>query len=431
MLRGTRPWQEELEIIDRTMRTISSLTDPEDVVSAYWSGIGDLIPVGDYVAMSRRNVEAPFYLITRSSRFEEELNPWTQRDRLPKLTGGLLGEIIYANKPVVIDDLPARLAPDDPGHFYLQGFQSLIALPQYDSGEGLNATCMLFPPGRSIDHSLIPTLHWHGSLFGRGTQNLVLRNQLASALAALDRELQVVGEIQRSLLPSELPKISGFDIAADYVTSARAGGDYYDFFPLDGNSWGIFIADVSGHGTPAAVMMAITHAIAHAQPDHHKPPAAMLAYLNDQLVRSYASAGTFVTAFYGVFDPLRRTLMYSSAGHNQPRVRRDGQIIALDDARSVPLGVVPEPRFTEATVQLNRGDLLLLYTDGITEAMPPVVRGQGPRLFGTERLDRVLCESTAQSAAGIINDIRAAVADFTNSAPPTDDRTLISLRCSG
>src|SRR5207237_2062899 len=140
-----RPWQEELEIVDRTMKAISGVTDPEELVEIYWNGIGELIPVMEYVALSRRNVEAPFYLITRSSRFTEHFNPWTQRDRLPRLSGGLLGELAYANRPVIIDDVPSRLAADDPGHFYLQGIQRLIALPQYDRGEGLNVTVMRLP----------------------------------------------------------------------------------------------------------------------------------------------------------------------------------------------------------------------------------------------------------------------------------------------
>src|SRR5207253_1291004 len=98
----------------------------------------------------------------------------------------------------------------DPGRFYLEGFERLIALPQYDGGETLNVTVMLLPPGVEINTAMIPMLHWQAGLFGRGTQNLVLRNQLAAALAALDRELQVVGEIQRSLLPETLPSIPGF-----------------------------------------------------------------------------------------------------------------------------------------------------------------------------------------------------------------------------
>src|ERR1700722_20656753 len=101
-----RPWQEELAIVDRTMKAISGVTDPEELVNVYWQNIGDLIKIEDYVALSRRDIEPPFFLVTRSSRFTEEFNPWTQRDRLPKLSGGLLGELLYANPPALIDALP-------------------------------------------------------------------------------------------------------------------------------------------------------------------------------------------------------------------------------------------------------------------------------------------------------------------------------------
>lgn len=430
MLTGRRPWREELDIVDRTMRAISGIRDPEQLVETYWNGIGELLPqVNDYVSLSRRGIDPPHYLITRSSRFTEALNPWTQRDRLPRLAGGLLGELIYANRPVVMDDIPARLAADDPGRFYLEGFQSLVALPQYDNGEALNVSVNLLPPGQQIDPAIIPMLHWQSGLFGRGTQNLVLRNQLADALAALDRELQVVGEIQRSLLPAELPAIEGFELAADYLTSARAGGDYYDFFPLSGGAWGLFIADVSGHGTPAAVLMAITHAIAHAQPGTHTPPGVLLASLNRQLTRLYTRAGTFVTAFYAILDPAARTLTYARAGHNPPRLVRGTRVESLDGAGSLPMGIVEEQRYAESRLRLERGDLLLLYTDGITEAMANAP-GARPELFGTERLDAVLLEVRGAGAPACLERIRSAVARFTENRPATDDRTLIALRCA-
>src|SRR3954464_12549767 len=352
-----RPWREELEIIDRTMKAISGVTDPEEFVEAYWSGISDLLPIDAFVSLSRRGVTPPEYLITRSSRFTENFNPWTQRDRLPRLSGGLLGEIAYANRPVFIDDVPARLRPDDPAHFYLDGAASLVALPQYDDGEGLNVTVMLFPPGRELDPTVIPMMHWQAGLFGRGTQNLVLRNELGSALSALDRELQTVGQIQRSLLPAALPAIPGFELAAFYQTSARAGGDYYDFFPLHNGGWGLFIADVSGHGTPAAVLMAITHAIAHAQPGSHTPPEVLLKYLNERLTGSYTNGGTFITAFYAVLDPAARTLTYSAAGHNPPRLVRGDRIIALDGGGALPLGIEQGEQYGQAQITLERRDL--------------------------------------------------------------------------
>jgi phosphoserine phosphatase RsbU/P len=429
-----RSWQEELEIVDRTMKAISGVTDPEELVNVYWQGIGELVPVVDYVSLSRRNVEAPYYLITRSSRFTEHPNPWTERDRLPRLSGGILGELAYANRPVIIDDLAKRLTSDDPGYFYLQGCERLVALPQYDEGEGLNVTVMLLPPGFEHDQAMIPVLHWQAGLFGRGTQNLVLRNQLAKALAALDREIQTVGEIQRSLLPESLPSIPGFDLAAYYQTSARAGGDYYDFFPLDGSQpggcgWGLFIADVSGHGTPAAVLMAITHAVAHAHPGTHTPPASLLAYLNDRLARAYTHNGTFVTAFYAVLEPETRTLTYSVAGHNPPRLVRGGRVLPIVGDGGLPLGVLDGQAYGESTTTLEPGDLLLLYTDGITEAMAPLKGADHRELFGTRRLDRLLLECGSRTAEQCVAHIRVGVAAFCENAPLTDDQTLIAIRC--
>ncbi|HEX8521684.1 MAG TPA: PP2C family protein-serine/threonine phosphatase [Tepidisphaeraceae bacterium] len=423
-----RSWQDELEIIDRTMKAISGVTDPEELVEIYWNGINQMMPIEHYLSLSRRNLSAPWYIITRSSRFTEHFNPWTQRDLLPRFDTGLLSEIAYANKPVLIDDLPSRLKSDDPAHFYLQGYQSLVALPHYEDGESINFNISLFMNGHDFPRELVPMLHWQGGLFGRGTQNLVLRNQLASALATLDRELETVGEIQKSLLPAELPKIAGFDLAAFYRTSARAGGDYYDFFPLANDCWGIFIADVSGHGTPAAVLMAITHAIAHAQPGTHTPPPQLLQYLNQRLSCCYTREGTFITAFYAVLDPHARTLTYASAGHNPPRLVRDNQIILLNHNPALPLGIIEEETYGQTPIQLHPGDLLLLYTDGITETPAPRSPGHPRDLFGTDRLDQLLRACTYCNPKNCIARIQASLAEFSNFAPPNDDQTLIAMR---
>lgn len=429
MFHKRRPWQEELEIIDRVMKAVSDVRDPEQMVDIYWTGIAELLPMEHFLALSRRGIDPPEYLITRSSRFTEHLNPWTQRNRLPRMTGGILGEIAYADKPVVIDDLPSRLAPDDPAYFYLQGFHSLIASPQYEGGKGLNVGIHLFEPGVELDHTTIPMLHWQAGLFGRGTLSLVLRNQLQEALSELDRELQVVGEIQRSLLPKELPQLPGLQLAAHYETSARAGGDYYDFFPLDRNCCGIFIADVSGHGTPAAVLMAITHAIAHTRPGYPHPPGELLAHLNTHLVQSYTAAGTFVTAFYAALDPVSRRLVYSIAGHNPPRLLRNGKIISIDKLGGLPLGVLPVETYGESSITLEPGDLLLLYTDGITEAMTPPDEKGIRDMFTVARLDELLMECETSTAEECIECIKQAVRKFTRNAPPSDDQTLIAVRC--
>jgi sigma-B regulation protein RsbU (phosphoserine phosphatase) len=422
------PWRDELAIVDRTMKAISGISDPEELVGAYWTNIAELIHIDDYVALSRRDVESPGYLVTRSSRFTEDFNPWTQRDRLPRLAGGLMWELLWANQPAVIFDLRERLSPDDPGYFYLQGFHSAVAMPQYERGAATNMTILLFPDGDEIDPQILPMIYLQSGLFGRGTQNQVLKNDLHKALKRLDRELKTVGEMQRSLLPESLPVIPGFEMAAWYQTSARAGGDYYDFFPLPNGSLGLFIADVSGHGTPAAVLMAITHAIAHAQPRSHTPPAAMLAYLNDRLFHAYTRGGTFITAFYAVLNPELGTLDYSTAGHNPPRLVRDGKVRSVEASGGLPLGIIDGQVYGQSSLQLSPGDLLVLYTDGITEAMAPVLSGEAHReLFGVERLDSLLldCKWSADQCVG---RIRTAVGEFGQTPLPNDDQTVIAIR---
>ena len=175
--------------------------------------------------------------------------------------------------------------------------------------------------------------------------------------------------------------------------------------------------------------MAVTHAIAHAQPGRHTPPGALLQYLNDQLARAYTRDGTFVTAFYAVLDPVKRTLRYARAGHNPPRLARGDNVLSLDEAGGLPLGILAAQHYDEASVTLSRGDLLLLYTDGITEATAPA-KGTGPRqLFGTDRLDKFLVDCGAD-VENCISQIRTAVAEFCEHAPQADDQTLIAIRCA-
>ena len=214
---------------------------------------------------------------------------------------------------------------------------------------------------------------------------------------------------------------------------------HYDFFPLPGANcepsgsergrWGILIADVSGHGSPATVLMAITHALAHAKPRVHTPPAMLLGYLNDRLTHAYTRNGTFVTAFYAVLDSHERTLTYSRAGHNPPRVLRGNQVLSIDGLGGLPLGILEKQAYSESTLKLESGDLLLLYTDGITEAVAPLQKGAERKRFEVERLDEVLLGCTGSTADQCIARIRAAVSAFTENGQPTDDQTLIAIRC--
>src|SRR6516225_10151472 len=253
-------WQERLAVILDVMRAISQETDPQEMVSTYGKKVRNLFPSDAGLSLSRRGLTWPQFRITRSSRWKETVNPWKEKDRLPLLEGGLLAEMLYGDEPVILDDFKAD--PDDPAHEYLDGYRSLMAIPMFDQGTALNMVIRLGIAPALFSRERLPELVWISNLFGRATHNLVLSDQLKEAYQTLDREFEIVGEIQRSLLPAILPDIPTLQLAAYYQPSKRAGGDYYDFFPLPDGRWGIFIADVSGHGTPSAVLMAVTHCIA-------------------------------------------------------------------------------------------------------------------------------------------------------------------------
>jgi sigma-B regulation protein RsbU (phosphoserine phosphatase) len=263
------------------------------------------------------------------------------------------------------------------------------------------------------------------NLFGRATHNLVLSDELKRAYDAVDREMQVVADIQTSLLPKVLPKIPTLELAVHYQTSRRAGGDYYDFFPLPDGKWGILIADVSGHGTPAAVLMAVTHSIAHTHAGPPQPPSRLLTFINDHLTERYTNEmGKFVTAFYGIYDPADRSLIYACAGHCRPRVRdlSTGQIREISGAALLPLGIERDVAYEDAVEVFEPGDDVLFYTDGITEA-----RAADDEMFDIHRLDELLNTAPHNNPAALVNRIKAALDSYTGGIAPSDDRTLLAM----
>jgi phosphoserine phosphatase RsbU/P len=413
-------WRERLRLIVETMREMSTQTDPQEMRRAYAERVRRLIPTDASLSLSRRELSFPFYRITRSTTWQRDINPWKEKDLLPLLNGGLLAELIYADEPRFLDDLV--VPEDDPAAEYLSGYRSFLFVPQYDRGVALNAVVLMKREPRAFRHEQFPEIVWMASLFGRLTYSLVLADQLKAAYESVDREMRLVADIQRSLLPASAPNIPTIGLAAHYQTSHRAGGDYYDFFSLPDGRWGMLIADVSGHGTPAAVLMAITHTLAHSYGGPPTPPGELLSHLNRHLCSRYTSySDTFVTAFYGIYDPSDRSLTYASAGHNPPRLKRcqDGSLALLDAVRGLPLGIFPGETYKETVHRLVPGDQLVLYTDGITDAQNPA-----GDMFGLGRLDKVL-EDCSVGASDLLRSVVAAVEEFCGGQPPHDDRTLL------
>jgi len=254
-----------------------------------------------------------------------------------------------------------------------------------------------------------------------------LAARLELAYQELDHESLKVGELQRQMLPAAPPPIPGYRVAVHYSPSARAGGDSYDFFDLQDGGIGLWISDASGHGSPAAVVMAMTRALVRGDGHPAAAPDRFLDSANRRLKRIILP-GQFVTACYAVFGRDRGEVEYSLAGHNPPLLvhRTDGAVEKLESFAGLPLGLFADPLYRRAAVRVSPGDTLLFYTDGLTEAMDPE---QG--LFGIERLERVLIEHRDRPEAELCERVLDALREHRRGAPLSDDLTFIVVRATG
>jgi sigma-B regulation protein RsbU (phosphoserine phosphatase) len=253
-------------------------------------------------------------------------------------------------------------------------------------------------------------------------RNMELQRMLQADAARLEiheQEMQRALEIQRSLLPREIPQLPGIAVATAWRPARAVGGDYFDVLRLDGNRLAVCIADVSGKGVPAALLMANVQASLRASARDLDSPACVCGIVNGMLCESIA-ANKFVTFFCGVLDANTRMFHYCNAGHPYPILVSAGAVQTLDHGGAV-LGVFPSWNYKDSSVNLKSGDRLLLFTDGITEAED----GQSQE-FGVDRVAAFGKAHAASSAAELNQQLLAQVSDFC-AAHFQDDATLVVL----
>ncbi|RXE56788.1 stage II sporulation protein E [Methanoculleus taiwanensis] len=249
------------------------------------------------------------------------------------------------------------------------------------------------------------------------------RDAYFSELERKRAELQIAHDIQMSFLPEKLPRVPAYDLAAMSLPAKEVGGDFYDAIPLPDGRLGIVMADVSGKGVPAALFMALSRTVVRAHARHSGAKDAIQDA--NILIAEDSKSGMFVTLFYGVVDAARLTMTYVNAGHNPPLLFRDGEPRELK-ATGIILGVMEDAEYEEQTVDLRAGDLLLLYTDGVTEAIDP-----DDKQFGEERLIATVQECRHLPSSEIVERIQQAVFAFCGREPQFDDLTLMVLKVSG
>ena len=407
-----------LQRLVQLVRELSSEDDPDQLVRMLGREDDLLWRYDGLLILSSRELPVPQYRILRSWRWRAPVGTWAEPTERPVCEGGLLGELLTAGQPVILDQI--EHAPAEPAAEHLEGMYSLAAAPGFDRGRAVGMVVLLRREPAAFTVKDLETLLLQANLIHQATLNMHLAQRLQEINRRLDEEMQKVGRMQQHLLPGELPRVRGLELGASYVTCREAGGDYYNLFPLPDDQWGLLVADVSGHGVPAAVVTAMLHTLLHAFPGPLLPPCRVLAHLNRHLL-AMAPEGMFATAHYSVYDPHYRRLRYASAGHPPPRVRCcHGGIEVPDAASGLPLGILECETWTERTLTLTPGDVLLLHTDGILEGTS--VAGEP---FGARRLDDALRLGPLRAAA-LVRHIEREYEEFCQGVPDVDDRTLLA-----
>lgn len=252
-------------------------------------------------------------------------------------------------------------------------------------------------------------------------QNDMLQKEMV-VRERLETEVQLARQIQQTFLPESLPVFSEWELAARWKTARQVGGDFYDVFNLPDNKLGLFIADVSDKGVPAALFMALTRTLVRAAVIETVTPAEALRRVNELLVPD-TQQGMFVTAVYAVLDMNVGELTYVNAGHNPPLwVRSDGSIESLTRT-GVALGAAEGMKYGQQVIPLGRDDCILFFTDGLTESY----NNEG-EFYGEGRLMEALKANHCSSAHELIDIVEKSLIDFVQDMPPADDLTMLVLR---
>jgi sigma-B regulation protein RsbU (phosphoserine phosphatase) len=238
----------------------------------------------------------------------------------------------------------------------------------------------------------------------------------------LEEELDLARDIQRNLLPLNIPKFDDFDIAALNISSKQVGGDYYDVIPLDEDNFCIAIADVSGKGVPASLMMANIQAFLQVICKQGMKIDEATGLIND-LISGNTTDGRFITFFWGIVNIKKNTFTYVNAGHNPPLLIRDGNIDKLEKGGMI-LGVMKtDIPYIAEEVKLKKEDVIIMFTDGVSEAM-----NKNREEFSDERLESVALTLKDEPAEVIMDGIKTEVQNFASGVTQSDDITMLVIK---
>ena len=421
-------------------------TKPEEIVAARTAKQGDLLALiskvgitllasaslnetlDQIVSLVFEAVPADRCLLMMRDEASEDLRVAVARlrDRVGevgeiRVSRNVLDEVVIRGKSVLTSD-----AQHDPrfasGTVVLQGIRSVLAVPLgvADKVFGIIYADSPIAEGRfTEDHlKLLTTL---ASVAAIRVENArLLEAQLQQE--RLERELQLAMEIQQRFQPTAPPVVLGYELQGISFPCYEIGGDYYDFIEREDGRLVIALGDVSGKGTAAALLMSSLHAAVHAQAGSHETLVETISAVNRYLADNIPP-NRFVTLFYAELDPASGALSFLNAGHNPPLIVHSAGTVEQLASGGLPLGIKRDAEYREGRTQLQMGDVLVIYSDGVTEAASP-----SGEEFGPTRLYEVVSRNIDASAAGVRDRIESALTKFSQGTQAADDITLVIVK---
>ncbi len=333
---------------------------------------------------------------------------------------GLVGGLIYLARKGKFPPIWGVMVYAACVEIFLMGFTLLISRPYDDTLAVVKQVALPMIFANAIGTGIFAYII-HNLMNER--KNAAEKERYRAELERKKFEIETARNIQRSFLPESNPSIEGFDIAGFTLPALEVGGDFYDFIPISADRWGFVIADVSGKGFPAALFMALSRTCVRAYAVG-KTAACDAISMANKLISLDDKSDMFVTLFYAMLDTQNKQLHYVNAGHNPPMVLgRDGSGLVMLAAKGIALGVMPDITLEEKEIPLRTGEILLLYTDGVTEAV-----NLKKEQFGPQRLIKLVQDSRDLSAQEIIRRIEQDVIAFSEGQPQFDDLTLMVVK---
>ncbi len=338
-----------------------------------------------------------------------------------RISRSVIDEVVTNGKSVLTSDAQA-----DPrfmgGTVMLQGVRSVLAVPL---GVGANVFGIIYADSPLSDNRFtedhLKVLTTLASVAAIRVENARLTEEQMER-ERLEREQQVASEIQQRFLPATAPIVEGYELQGISFPCYEIGGDYYDFIQREDGKLVVALGDVSGKGTAAALLMSSLHAAVHAQADTHDSIVETISAVNRYLVESIPP-NRFVTLFYAELDPKKGSLTFLNAGHNPPLIVHTGGTMEQLASGGLPLGIMSDAEFREGHTKLHAGDVLVIYSDGVSEAVNP-----SGEEFGPTRLYEVVARNIDASAGGIRDRIESALTKFCQGTPAADDITLVIVK---